>query len=100
MLEIQHALRHLSLSRNGEYFETDRGLLGAGLKSDALSTSETQKLSSGSLFVDGDWITRNGRRLLWLPVDYRATCVAVHGHTLVLGHRSGQVTFLRFAFTE
>ncbi|KAI0388224.1 hypothetical protein F5Y17DRAFT_254305 [Xylariaceae sp. FL0594] len=44
MLMLRHALEHLSFSRNGEYLETDRGLLGAGLKSDALSTSEAQKL--------------------------------------------------------
>jgi hypothetical protein len=26
--------------------------------------------------------------------------VAVHGHTLVLGHGSGQVTFFRFSFAK
>ena len=70
------------------------------MNSDASSSSGDQKPASCLLFVGDDWVTRDGKSVLWLPVDYRATCVAVYGHTLILGHASGQVTFFRFAFTE
>ncbi|KAK4105101.1 hypothetical protein N658DRAFT_564774 [Parathielavia hyrcaniae] len=87
-------------SWNGQCLEIDRGLLSTTVTSDASSSSGDQKSASGYLFVGGDWVTRNGKSVLWLPADYRAACVAVHGHTLILGHASGQVTFCRFAFTE
>ena len=90
----------VAFSRNGQYLETNQGLLSVTMNSDASSSSGDQKPARCLLFVGDDWVTRDGKSVLWLPVDYRATCVAVHGHTLILGHASGQVTFFRFAFTE
>ena len=94
------SVRAVAFSRNGQYLETDRGLLSITVNSDASSSSRGQKPASGFLFVHDDWVTRDGTSVLWLPADYRAACVAVHGHTLILGHSSGQVTFFRFAFAE
>jgi WD40 repeat protein len=94
------SVRAVAFSRNGQCLETDRGLLSITVNSDASSRSGGQKPASGFLFVGDDWVTRNGKSILWLPPDYRAVCVAVHGYTVVLGHASGQVTFFRFSFTE
>ncbi|KJZ69481.1 hypothetical protein HIM_11123 [Hirsutella minnesotensis 3608] len=47
-----------------------------------------------SLYVDNEWITVDGKKCLWLPNDYRSPEVAVHGNTIVLGRRSGGLTFL------
>ncbi len=99
-LEGHGILTRLMFSRNGQYLETDRGQLSITVNSDASSSSGGQEPASGFLFVGDDWVTGNGKSVLWLPADYRATCVAVHGHTLILGHASGQVTFFLFAFTE
>lgn len=90
----------VAFSRNGQCLKTDRALLSITVNSDALSSSGDQKLASSFLFVGDDWVTKNGKSVLWLPADYRATCVAVHGETLILGHASGQMAFFRFAFTE
>ncbi|KAJ5689907.1 hypothetical protein N7462_004299 [Penicillium macrosclerotiorum] len=49
-----------------------------------------------SLFVTNPWITCHMDRLLWLPAEYRATCMAVYADTLVLGHASGGLTLLEF----
>jgi FOG: WD40 repeat len=49
-----------------------------------------------SLFVTNPWITYRMDRILWLPVEYRATCVTVHVATLVLGHSSGELTVIEF----
>ena len=92
--------RAVAFSRNGQYLETDRGLLSITVNSDASTSSGGHQPASNFLFVNDDWVIRDGRSILWLPADYRATCVAVHGLTLILGHASGQVTFFRFAFTE
>ncbi|KAK0645495.1 hypothetical protein B0T16DRAFT_428600 [Cercophora newfieldiana] len=50
-----------------------------------LDASRNQRLVGNILFVDGEWITRGGKNLLWLPPDFRASCTSVYDHTLVLG---------------
>ena len=60
-----------------------------------LDTSRNQRPVGDILFVDGEWIIRGGKNLLWLPPDYRATCTSMYNHTLALGHVSGQVTFFQ-----
>jgi WD40 repeat protein len=90
----------VAFSPDGKCLETNRGLLSITVNSEASSSSGGQKPASGFLFVGNDWVTIYGKRALWLPADFRATCVAVHGQTLILGHSSGRVMFFRFAFTR
>jgi hypothetical protein len=48
------------------------------------------------LFVSDRWIAVGGEKFFWLPAEYRATCVALEGQELVLGHSSGRVSLFRF----
>ncbi|KAK3349679.1 WD40-repeat-containing domain protein [Lasiosphaeria hispida] len=74
----------LSFSADGQGLETNKGII---------------KINPGpsgtNLFIHNNWITRDGRKLLWLPPD--SQCVSVYKHMMVLGHRSGQMTFLKFS---
>ncbi|OXV07625.1 hypothetical protein Egran_04609, partial [Elaphomyces granulatus] len=79
---------------DGRYLKTDRGLLC--LNSGSPDTRLYQGLSIWAIFVNNEWVTQDGQNLLWLPPDYRATCAALFGNMLVLGHASGQVTFVEF----
>lgn len=36
--------------------------------------------------------------LLWIPSDYQPSCAVVRGNVVVLGHASGSVSILDFAF--
>ena len=48
-----------------------------------------------ALQVLDDWITlTSGKKLVWLPDEYRPTHYRMKNDILVLGHASGQVTFL------
>ncbi|KAK4456332.1 WD40-repeat-containing domain protein, partial [Cladorrhinum samala] len=60
-----------------------------------LDASRNRRAVGDILFVDGEWIIRGEMNLLWLPRDYRPRCTTVYGNTLVLGHKSGQITFLQ-----
>ncbi|EFY97560.2 WD40 and cullin domain protein [Metarhizium robertsii] len=51
--------------------------------------------SADVISITEDWIARDGRNLLCLPPDYRATCAARWNNILVLGHRSGLVSFFQ-----
>ena len=94
-LEVYASIGNLSFSRDGQYLETDKGSIRFQLLSPDASRPQAQSLCN--IFVKGDWITRDTDNLLWLPSDYRATCSALHRNQLVLGHASGQVTFIEFS---
>jgi WD40 repeat protein len=49
-----------------------------------------------TLFVSNDWVAEQQESILWLPPDYRATCVAVWNGIIVLGHLSGRISILGF----
>jgi WD40 repeat protein len=44
----------------------------------------------------GYWVTRNGLRILNLPVDHRPGCVATNGSNLAIGSSAGLVTIITF----
>lgn len=53
--------------------------------------------------IENEWVCFQGRKILWIPPKYRATCSAANDatRTLALGHERGGVTFIKFSrFTE
>jgi hypothetical protein len=93
-LQVGMAITKLYFTADGQYLQTNKGLLPLG--ADAFIMVPNQAQSPGKFLVKKDWITQDGENLVWLPRDYRATCWASHNDLLVLGHESGQVTFLEF----
>jgi hypothetical protein len=91
-LELGIATRTLSFSTSGQYLITDRRVLG--VNSLQLSPDPLEQLRT--LFVSNDWVAEEGADILWLPPNYRATCVAVRDGMVVLGHSSGNISFLKF----
>ena len=43
--------------------------------------------------VEDGWLYHDGKRMLWLPSDFRPTCAARYDDLFVMGHKSGKVTF-------
>ncbi|CAH0054523.1 unnamed protein product [Clonostachys solani] len=46
--------------------------------------------------VDKSWILRDGKKILWLPAEFRPSSVAVEQSTIALGCHGGQVLVLHF----
>jgi WD40 repeat protein len=84
--------RTLSFSNSGQHLKTDRGVLHVTSLESFTNSSEQVRL----LFVLDDWVIEEGKSILWLPRDYRATCVANWNGMVVLGHSSGGMSFLEF----
>ncbi|KAI3572914.1 WD40-repeat-containing domain protein [Fusarium oxysporum f. sp. albedinis] len=78
------------------YLQADRGLLSIGTYHNTSNFPKDRKQTRRSLFVSKEWVTEDGKNLVWLPPSYRAACVAVCGTIIVLGHATGQMTFLYF----
>jgi WD40 repeat protein len=83
----------LSFSRDALCLETDRGRLRIQPGS---ADELAHNLRPYTVFLKEDWITQDERNHLWLPADYRPSCSAYQGNLLVLGHPSGEVTFIQF----
>ncbi|KAA8641512.1 uncharacterized protein ATNIH1004_011648 [Aspergillus tanneri] len=45
---------------------------------------------------DHQWICLQGKRVLWLPTEYRAICLAFKHSVLALGHANGRVSFMSY----
>jgi hypothetical protein len=92
-LNVNTTIRSLLFSMDGRYLKTDRGLLSLNSGS-----PDTHLRRECAILVNDEWVTQDGRNLLWLPLDYRAECSAVlNNNMLVLGHASGRVTLIEFA---
>jgi WD40 repeat protein len=83
-------IRTLSFSENGSYLNTDRGYL----RPKCLPQSPGKTLSD--FYVRIKWITRGTTKFLRLPPGYKPSAVAVHDNVIVLGHESGNLSFLTF----
>jgi WD40 repeat protein len=89
-------IQRLVFSTEGPYLETDWGLLY--IRSGSASSSAPKLQPHYRVFLRGNWIMQGETRLLWLPPEYRPRFSAFRGNLLVLGHRSGKVTFIQFSF--
>jgi WD40 repeat protein len=98
-IETDLILRDLVFSEDGQYLKTKEGLFRLSQESALSNNYPEQKPSDYALVVNNEWVNLNGKNYLWLPKDYRATCVAVYGHITVLGHGSGGLTFLQWAIS-
>ena len=91
-LELGITTSTLLFSAFGQYLTTDGGILHMS----SLNLSPDSLEQVRALFISNDWIIEEGESILWLPPDYRATCVAVWNGIVVLGHLSGRISFLKF----
>lgn len=96
-LEIRTPICRLSFSQNEFNLETDRGSLS--LESLSTDSFSLRQPTSVGVFLDDRWIVGVGK-LLWLPPIYQPFCSEVRNSTVVLGHKSGRVTFIEFDLSQ
>ncbi|KAG8670733.1 hypothetical protein FPOAC1_003968 [Fusarium poae] len=51
--------------------------------------------SGWGISADGEWIVEDGKKMLWLPPDYRGGMPAIVRSTVAIGYRSGRVLVMR-----
>ena len=94
------AIRQLSFSSDSQYLDTDRGQLGICSLLPSLTPPPSESARERKIFVNSAWVVQEMKNVLWLPSDYRATCVAVQNNVLVMGHASGCVSILEMDIAE
>jgi hypothetical protein len=87
--QIYHSdvrVKALSFSADGYCLNCDRG----SLPFDLIASNSL----NNPIFVHEKWVERNGQDLIWLPPQYRATCMLATESTVTLCHQPGALTFL------
>ncbi|KAH7247439.1 uncharacterized protein BKA55DRAFT_571828 [Fusarium redolens] len=80
---------------------TDIGVLNLDLSSANAAQCTNASLLDCSHYgygvsTDSIWIVKDRKRLLWLPLEYRASKSAVAGSTVAIGTHSGRVLVMEF----
>jgi WD40 repeat protein len=106
MLEIDLVVAHLSFDPMTNFLlSTDIRFLNLDLPAlpPAIDNQSTDAIlwgfchSDWGTSTDGVWIVKDGKRMLWLPPDYRMMAKAQVGSTVAIGCRSGRVLVMKFS---
>ena len=92
-LEIGAPLSALSFSSDDCNLITQLGCIALDQPSLLLPIG-TPNWSGYCLHANGSWITRNGKKVLWLPPEYRPVTSIVRKRTVAIGCASGQVLLI------
>jgi WD40 repeat protein len=93
----------ISFCFDNMYILTDVGMLAIQRSSDATTTIEEDLVRTNSdndigygISRDRSWITKDGKGILWLPVEYRPSTLTISESTVIIGCGSGHVLIMRF----
>ncbi|KAF2024373.1 hypothetical protein EK21DRAFT_78811, partial [Setomelanomma holmii] len=93
-LDAGRALSSLSFESTGTFLHTEAGTIAIPpfqvSSSTGIAASKLQ-YQNVSLSPDSIWIVRAGRNVLWIPSEYRPSCLAVSGALVGMGVGSGRV---------
>ena len=91
-LEVGISLSSLSFTSDECNLITDLGCIA--LDRSSLLPIQTPNWSGYSLHANGSWITLNGKKVLWLPQEYRPIISRVRKRTVAIGCASGRVLLI------
>ncbi|KAJ5971706.1 uncharacterized protein N7479_001624 [Penicillium vulpinum] len=94
-LEVEEMVTTLQFSHNGLYLHTNLGALYIQSRC-VIPTSHPPHATLDISIEHKQWITLNGKRVLWLPIESRPSCFKINGNVLALGHVSGRISFVEF----
>ncbi|KAL2040552.1 hypothetical protein N7G274_006531 [Stereocaulon virgatum] len=63
---------------------------------DSVTGAALQTLEGPALSTVRNWVVEGDVSLLWLPPEYRETCISVWNKVIALGHESGRISILGF----
>lgn len=94
ILNVTGVVTNLKFSEGDSYLNTNLGCLKIQYPCD--NQTDLPEANANISLLDREWVTVRGRKVLWLPPDYRPSCSATKGNILCLGHASGRISFIEF----
>lgn len=93
LLNVTGLVTTISFVEDDSYLVTNLGCLEIRPRYDS-HISELPGADDEISLLDSQWVTLHGEKVLWLPPEYRPSSWTIRGNTLVLGHPSGQISFM------
>ena len=94
-IEIGATMDNLFFDATGSYLYTDVGIVPLDGSSTLNAVPAVFQRGSYGLTIDGQWITWDNRKVIWLPTEWRPTRSIVVPGFMVIGCRSGRVLSVR-----
>jgi WD40 repeat protein len=94
-LTIKGVVTNLNFSRDSPYLSTNLGSFNIQPWYNNY-ISNLPQTNIEVFILERQWVALQGKKVLWLPPEYRPTCSAVQNSTLALGHQSGRVSIIGF----
>ena len=100
-LEVGKVLNDISFDATGLYLYTEIGTIAINallpLNMTPIATKpQSLQYQGGGLSSDRAWITYGSKNVVWLPSEYRPSCLAVSANTVGIGVGSGKVWMCSF----
>ena len=94
ILVVDVRILGLEFSDDGRQVKTDKGTLDICSEDEIFASAPTK----AGVFVERQWISLKGERVMWLPPEYRPTssAVQVRGNLLAIGSISGNLLIFGF----
>lgn len=92
---FQGVVDDLKFSEDGSSLRTNLGSLNIQSWYDN-NTSNSPRANVEIFILDRQSVTLHGKKVLWLPPEYRSSRSAVKDNTLALRHASGRISFIGF----
>jgi hypothetical protein len=88
-------LHSLAFDPTGSCLLTEIGSIDVSTSTVSGTTNVTQlqrpQYADAGVSPDSTWITYSGKKLLWIPSEYRPSCSSVCGDTIGMGVGSGRI---------
>ncbi|KAK3613683.1 hypothetical protein LTR56_027737 [Elasticomyces elasticus] len=95
--DTRQTAARVRFTNDGSGLDTDVGLFHLDSPSAASGYLHTPSAPAEVCIVlNSPWVKYNSSDLLWLPHEYRGTCLATHDTFLVIGQASGAMSFFSF----
>ncbi|KAJ5698402.1 hypothetical protein N7462_000407 [Penicillium macrosclerotiorum] len=92
---VERLVTNLEFSQDSSCLNTDVGALSIQPRGDMPSIN-SPRLNIRISIEHDQWIKLDGKKVLWLPTEFRPSCFVVKGNKLALGHASGGISILEF----
>ncbi|KAF2815354.1 HET-domain-containing protein [Mytilinidion resinicola] len=94
-LDVGRGLENISFDTTGSYLYTTSGTISISatrlVPTPIATDPQTLECEGLALSSDRTWITRDSKKLVWLPSEYRPSCSAASGKKIGIGVGTGRV---------
>ncbi|VBB80706.1 Putative HET containing-domain vegetative incompatibility protein [Podospora comata] len=95
-INVGTSATHISFDGTSRRLITNAGYIKIVTGMESLIEPDDPRGHAYGLGQDGSSIICNGRKVLWLPLEYRARCSAIQGRMISIGCDSGRVFTIGF----